>query len=118
MTAAELYKAGDLSAARVAAQEAWHAAPNDLGARIFLAELLLFAGAFRQADELLAKVPTSIDPGAKRGIAALRSALVSEGKRQRLLTDADPMFWGGIPEHAQLRCVRCAKGAAHRRSTF
>jgi type VI secretion system protein ImpE len=93
-TAGALFKAGKLADAIAAANAALRAAPTDLGARMLLAELLLFAGNFERADVML-DAASGIDPGAAVVVAEFRQLLRAEMARRQLHRDGRmPEFLG------------------------
>lgn len=90
-SAGELFHAGDLGAAVAAANAAVRKTPADLGARILLAEMLLFSGNLERADVIL-DAASSIDPGAAIVVAEFRQLLRAETARRQLRRD------GRLPE--------------------
>ncbi len=86
-----LFQFGQLTAAVQAGNAAVRAAPADLSARMFLAELLLFAGNFDRIDVIL-DAAGEIDPQAMVVIAEFRQLLRAEMARRQ--------FWreGRVPE--------------------
>jgi len=91
MTAAELLKAGRLADALAAAQATVRKAPTDLGARILLAELLVFSGNLERADVLLDAAST-IDPSTAVVVAEFRQLIRADMARRQLFRD------GRVPE--------------------
>ncbi len=87
----ELFKAGRLDDAVVAANDAVRKAPTDLGPRLLLCELLLFQGRLDRVDTLLDAAST-IDPAVAVGVAEFRQLLRAETARRELLTA------GRVPE--------------------
>jgi type VI secretion system protein ImpE len=87
----ELFRAGSLDAAVAAANQAVRKAPTDAGARIVLAELLVFAGNLERADIVL-DAAAAADPSAALVIAEFRQLLRAETARRQ--------FWreGRMPE--------------------
>ncbi len=90
-TAAELLRAGKLSDALTSAQAAVRKAPTDLGARILLAELLVFSGNLERADVLLDAAST-IDPSTAVVVAEFRQLIRADMARRQLFRD------GRVPE--------------------
>ena len=58
-SAGDLFRAGKLAPAIEAANAEVRRAPADLGARVLLAELLLFAGSLERADVILDAVASA-----------------------------------------------------------
>ncbi len=90
-TAGDLLRAGKLSDAIVAAQNAVRKAPTDLGARVLLAEILVFAGNLERADVLLDAAST-IDPSTAMVVAEFRQLIRADMARRQLFRD------GRVPE--------------------
>lgn len=90
-TAGDLFKAGKLTAAVEAATAAVRKSPNDVGARVLLAELLLFAGNVERADVIL-DAAGDIAPDTAVVIAEFRQLLRAELARRQLRRD------GRVPE--------------------
>lgn len=90
-TPAALFRAGNLTDAVTAAQNAVRKAPSDLDARVLLAELLLFAGNPERADVLLDAAST-IDPGTGIVVAEFRQLIRADMARRQLFRD------GRVPE--------------------
>jgi type VI secretion system protein ImpE len=74
LTASALFRAGKLAAAIDAANAAVRNDPRDLGGRVLLAELLLFAGNLERADNIL-DAASQIDPAAMVGAAEFRQLI-------------------------------------------
>jgi type VI secretion system protein ImpE len=89
--AGTLFHAGRLAEALAAAGAAVRAAPADLGARVLLAELLLFAGNLERADVIL-DAASQIDPSAMMVVAEFRQLLRAETARRQLYRE------GRVPE--------------------
>jgi type VI secretion system protein ImpE len=90
-TAGDLFRAGQLDAAIAAANAAVRNSPTELGGRILLAELLLFAGNHDRADVIL-DAAARIDPTAAVAVAEFRQLLRAETARQQHRRD------GRVPE--------------------
>lgn len=90
-TAGDLFRAGKLAAAVEAANAAVRKAPGDAGARILLAELLLFAGNLERADVIL-DAAGDIEPEAMMVIAEFRQLLRADLSRRQWRRD------GRVPE--------------------
>jgi type VI secretion system protein ImpE len=87
----ELFRAGRLGAAVEAANQAVRKAPGDLGARVLLAELLLFSGNLQRADTIL-DAAAQADPAAAVVVAEFRQLLRADTARRQLRSD------GRVPE--------------------
>jgi type VI secretion system protein ImpE len=90
-TVSELLRAGKLAEALTAAQNVVRKAPTDLGARILLAELLVFSGNLERADVLLDAAST-IDPTTAVVVAEFRQLIRADMARRQLFRD------GRVPE--------------------
>ena len=101
-----LFREGRLADAVLAANAAVRTAPTDLGARVLLAELLLFAGNLERVDTLL-DAGADIDPSAAVVLAEFRQLLRGEVARRQLLTDGRVPEFLGEPTETQ----RCALAA-------
>ncbi len=90
-TAGALLRAGRLAPAIEAANAALRKSPADLGARILLAELLVFAGNLERADTIL-NAAAQVDPTAMVAVAEFRQLLRAETARRQLRRE------GRVPE--------------------
>jgi type VI secretion system protein ImpE len=90
-TAGALFRAGDLSAAVDAANQAVRKAPTDIAARVLLAELLVFAGNLERADVIL-DAASQVEPEAAVVVAEFRQLLRADMARRQLRRD------GRVPE--------------------
>lgn len=90
-TAGDLFKAGKLTAAVEAANAAVRKAPSDAGARLLLAELLVFAGNLERADVIL-DAAGDIEPEAMMVLAEFRQLLRADLARRQWRRD------GRVPE--------------------
>jgi type VI secretion system protein ImpE len=81
-TAGALFQAGHLDDAIAAANQAVRRAPTDLGARVLLAELLLFGGNLERADVILDAAGQS-DPSAAMVVAEFRQLLRADMARRQ-----------------------------------
>ncbi len=81
-TAGALFRAGKLDAAIDAANAGVRNNPADLGSRVLLAELLVFAGNLERADVIL-DAAAEIDPTAAIAIAEFRQLLRAETARRQ-----------------------------------
>jgi type VI secretion system protein ImpE len=105
-TAGDLFRAGKLAAALDAAGQAVRKTPGDLGARVLLAELLLFAGNLERADVIL-DAASQVDPSAAVVVAEFRQLLRADMARRQLRRDGRlPEFLGEPPP--ALRAVLAA----------
>ena len=92
--ASALFRAGKLAPAIEAANAAVRRNPGDLGGRVLLAELLVFAGNFERADTLL-DAAAQIDPTVVIGIAEFRQLLrAALARRQHSREGRLPEFLG------------------------
>jgi len=108
-TASSLFRAGQLGPAIAAANAEVRRRPGDLGARVLLAEFLLFAGTIERADTILDAAATA-DPTAAVVVAEFRQLLRAETARRQLIRDGRvPEFLGDPP--AALRAVLAAQVA-------
>src|SRR5262245_9604543 len=103
MSASELFQAGRLQEAIEAQVQEVKSNPADHGRRLFLFELLAFAGdlerARRQIDALKAD-----EPELEMALMAYRKLLDSEqARRQLFATGRSPQFLADPPEHVGLR---------------
>ena len=90
-TAGDLFREGKLAEAVAAANAAVRAKPADLGARVLLAELLVFDGNLERADVIL-DAAGDIDPQATLVVAEFRQLVRAEMARRQLRRD------GRVPE--------------------
>ena len=90
-TAGALFRVGKLDAAIEAANAAVRRAPGELGGRILLAELLLFAGNLERCDVIL-DAAAQADPTAAVVVAEFRQLLRAETARRQMSRD------GRVPE--------------------
>jgi type VI secretion system protein ImpE len=90
-SAGALFREGKLEAAIEAANQAVRRAPGELGARVLLAELLLFAGNLERCDRILDAASTA-DPTAAVVVAEFRQLLRADSARRQLLRE------GRVPE--------------------
>ncbi len=101
-TAGTLFRAGKLAAAVEAAGAAVRKAPGDLGARVLLAELLLFTGNLERADVIL-DAAGQADPEAMMVVAEFRQLLRADIARRQLRRDGRvPEFLDGATENMRL----------------
>lgn len=96
MTAKELYRAGKLNAAVQALSAELRDNPMDAQRRIFLFELLSFAGEYDRAEKHL-DVLSQAGPDALTGTLLYRAALAGERTRIDLFAKHD---YPGLPENA------------------
>jgi type VI secretion system protein ImpE len=108
-TASSLFRARQLGAAIAAANAEVRRRPGDLGARVLLAEFLLFAGTIERADTILDAAATA-DPTASVVVAEFRQLLRAETARRQLSREGRvPEFLGDPP--AALRAALAAQVA-------
>lgn len=92
LTASALFRAGKLAAAIDAANAAVRKSPADLGSRVLLAELLLFAGNLERADTIL-DAAVQIDPTATIAVAEFRQLIrAAMARRQHVRESRVPDF--------------------------
>jgi type VI secretion system protein ImpE len=102
-TASDLYKAGQLREAIEAQVLEVKAKPADQGRRMFLFELLLFAGELDRAKRQIDAV-TYDDPTLVAGVAEYRQLVESETLRRKVFSEGvAPGFLGAPTEHLALR---------------
>lgn len=89
--AGRLFREGNLTDAVAAATAAVRQAPTDIGARILLAELLLFTGSIERADVVL-DACADLDPAIAVVVAEFRQLLRGETARKQVFND------GRVPE--------------------
>src|SRR5207302_2659085 len=103
MSASESYKAGRLQEAIDAQLREVKAAPADTGKRLFLFELLSFAGDWERARRQLDAVRYD-ELEREATLESYRKVLDAEALRRRLFTEGlAPRFLVDPPEHAQTR---------------
>lgn len=111
MTATELYQAGRLNDAVLAALDDVKTHPTDVGRRFFLSELLCFAGEFERADkqlEVIFKQATEIAMRANlfRHLIAgeiCRQAFFREGRLPAFLGEPSPAIQKRLEASVELR---------------
>lgn len=89
--AGRLFREGNLADALTAANAAVRKTPTDIGARVLLAELLVFAGNIERADVVL-DACADLDPTAALVVAEFRQLLRGETARRQLFSE------GRLPE--------------------
>ena len=99
-TAGALFRAGRLGPAVEAAGAAVKKTPTDLGARVVLAEMLLFAGNLERADVIL-DAASQLEPSAAVVVAEFRQLLRGEMARRQLRRDGRVPEFLGEPTPAQ-----------------
>jgi type VI secretion system protein ImpE len=99
-SAGDLFRAGKLAPAIEAANVEVRRAPADLGARVLLAELLLFAGNLERADVIL-DAAGQIEPEAAIVMAEFRQLLRAETARRQLRRDGRVPDFLGEPTDAE-----------------
>ena len=117
--AGALFREGKLTAAIEAANAAVRRWPADLGARVLLAELLLFAGQIERADVIL-DAAAQADPSSSVVVAEFRQLLRAETARKQLRTDGrlpeflgepSPALRAQLAAHVALRAGDLAEAA-------
>jgi type VI secretion system protein ImpE len=89
--AGTFFRDGKLAQAIAAATDTVKQSPTDIGARLLMAELLLFDGKLERADMIL-EAAAAVDPSAALVIAEFRQLLRAEKTRREVMTD------GRVPE--------------------
>lgn len=121
VTVSALFRAGKLAAAIEAANAAVRKSPADLGGRVLLAELLLFAGNLERADNIL-DAAAQIDPGAMVGVAEFRQLLRAamarrqhsrQGRVPEFLGEPTPALRSGLAALVALRAGNTEELARH-----
>lgn len=109
MNANELYKAGKLQEAIDAQIQEVKAKPADQGKRVFLFELLMFAGDVDRARKQIQAITYS-EVELMAQAAAYNQLLDAEVARRKLFTDGTPPnFLTKPPEHVQIRLEALAR---------
>lgn len=98
--AGRLFRDGKLADAVAAANAAVRKAPTDIGARILLAELLVFAGNIERADVVL-DACSDLDVTAAVVVAEFRQLLRGETARRQLFSEGRVPEFLGEPTAAQ-----------------
>ena len=98
--AGRLFREGNLADALTAANAAVRKTPTDIGARILLAELLLFAGNTERVDVVL-DACADLDPTAALVVAEFRQLLRGETARRQLFSEGRVPEFIGEPTGAQ-----------------
>lgn len=99
-SAGDLFRAGKLQPAIEAANAAVRKTPGDLGARVLLAEMLLFTGNLERADVIL-DAAAQADPSAVVVVAEFRQLLRADMARRQLRRDGRVPEFLGEPTAAQ-----------------
>src|SRR5258708_31168398 len=95
--AGRLFREGNLADGLTAANAAVRKTPTDIGARVLLAELLVFAGNIERADVVL-DACADLDPTAALVVAEFRQLLRGETARRQLFSEGRvPEFLGEPP---------------------
>lgn len=104
MDGAALYKEGKLQDAINAQIQAVKAAPAEHAKRLFLFELLVFAGDLERARRQLAPINYN-DPEVETALLGYRQLLDAEEARRKVFTEGVPpkFLIKDIPEHVKLR---------------
>ena len=98
--AGQLFREGKLADAVAAANAAVRKAPSDIGARVLLAELLLFSGNIERADTVL-DACADLDVTAAVVVAEFRQLLRGEIARRQLFSEGRVPEFLGEPTVAQ-----------------
>ena len=98
--AGRLFREGNLADALTAANAAVRKTPADIGARVLLAELLVFAGNIVRADVVL-DACADLDPTAALVVAEFRQLLRGETARRQLFSEGRVPEFLGEPTAAQ-----------------
>lgn len=98
--AGRLFREGNLADALSAATAAVRKSPTDIGARVLLAELLLFSGNIDRTDVVL-DACADLDPTAAIVVAEFRQLLRGETARRQLFKDGRVPEFLGEPTEAQ-----------------
>jgi type VI secretion system protein ImpE len=103
MNASELFKAGKLQEALTAQTQEVKASPGDQGKRLFLFEMLAFAGDIERARRQIGAVNYD-DPDLEMAAIAYRQLLDAEEARRRVFRDGvKPGFLTDPPAHVERR---------------
>jgi type VI secretion system protein ImpE len=103
MNASDLFKAGQLQPAIDAQVKEVKANPADHGKRVFLFELLAYAGDLDKAGRQIDAVQYG-EMERDAAVLTYRKLLDAEKSRRRLFSDGlSPKFFGEQPEHVRLR---------------
>jgi type VI secretion system protein ImpE len=116
MNASELFKAGKLQAAVDAQLKEVKSHAADQAKRLFLFELLTFAGDLERARRQIDAV-TFGEAERDTVVIGYRKLLDAEQDRRKLFTDGKkPQFIGPPPEHVvwRLEAVNCLRGNQHK----
>jgi type VI secretion system protein ImpE len=98
--AGRLFREGNLADALTAANAAVRKTPTDIGARVLLAELLVFGGNIERADVVL-DACADLDPTAALVVAEFRQLLRGETARRQLFSEGRVPEFLGEPTAAQ-----------------
>jgi type VI secretion system protein ImpE len=121
LTANALFRAGKLTAAINAANAAVRKSPAELGSRVLLAELLLFAGNLERPDNIL-DAAAEIDPTAMVGVAEFRQLIraatarrehTRDGRVPEFLDEPTPALRSGLAALVALRAGDTEQAARH-----
>jgi type VI secretion system protein ImpE len=115
MSASDLFKAGQLQAALDAQTAEVRSHPADQARRLFLFELLCFAGEIDRARKQLDVLNYDL-PELQAAVHLYREVLDSEKQRRGLFAGEGPQFFGEPPEHLTLRW-KAAEALRHGRPT-
>ena len=113
-TAGELFRAGNLNGAIAAANAEVRRKPGDLGGRVLLAELLIFAGNLERADTIL-DAASQADPSGAIVVAEFRQLLRADLARRQFARDGARPRVSRRADRTVARRLGGAGGAARRR---
>ncbi|HVJ51866.1 MAG TPA: type VI secretion system accessory protein TagJ [Aliidongia sp.] len=103
--AGAFFHEGKLAEAIAAANAAVKQSPTDLGARLLLAELLLFDGKLERADTML-DAAASLEPEAAMVLAEFRQLLRAEQARRQVLSEGRVPEFLGEPTSTQTHLLQ------------
>jgi type VI secretion system protein ImpE len=109
MDATQLYKSGKLAEAIDAQVAVVKANPMDQGQRLFLFEMLVFAGDLDRAQRQIDAIQTD-QPEIVVAIMDYRKLLDAERQRRQVFNNkAQPGFLGPVPDHVRVRLLALVK---------
>jgi type VI secretion system protein ImpE len=109
MDATQLYKSGQLTEAIDAQLAVVKAKPMDQGQRLFLFELLVFAGDLDRAQRQIDAIQSD-QPEIVTALMDYRKLLEAERTRRQVFSNkVQPGFLGPVPEHVRVRLLGLVK---------
>jgi type VI secretion system protein ImpE len=109
MDATQLFKSGQLTEAIDAQLAVVKAKPMDQGQRLFLFEMLAFAGDLDRAQRQIDAIQSD-QPEIVVALMDYRKLLEAERTRRQVFTNkAQPGFLGPVPEHVRVRLIGLVK---------